>query len=142
MYKLEISLVLYQMPISANGAWITNYIFSFYNEGERLTFQNEMAACVNDGIMHSTDDMVAYDLAGTTPVSVNTSENKITIRYLLIKPELFCERWHNTWDPDQANNMKPIQTYFDTHPDEGSYSFKVFDDEGVDVTSNYTSKRI
>ena len=142
MYKLEISLVLHKMPISTNPAWITNYIFSFYTEEQKASFAQETFNVVADGIMHSLEDAAAYDLAGTEPISVNTFENKITVRYLLIKPELFCERWHNTWDPDQANNMKPIQTYFDTHPDEGSYSFKIFDDEGVDVTSNYTSRRI
>lgn len=137
MYKLEISLVLHQMPIGINGAWITNYIFSFYTDEQKIAFQNETEACINDSIMHSLLDTAAYDLAGTQPVSVNTFENKITIRYLLIKPELFCERFVNDWDPTQANNMAPLKQYFDRNPDQGSYFFKVLDNEGVDVTSTY-----
>jgi hypothetical protein len=125
------------MPIGANGPWITNYIFSLYTDEQRLAFQNETYACVSEGIMHSLDDTIAYDLAGTQPVTVNTFENKFTIRYLLIKPELFCERFVNDWDPSKANNMAPIQDYFNAHPEEGSYSFKVIDDEGVDVTPTY-----
>lgn len=137
MFKLEISLTLHKLPIGATGAWVNNYIFSFFTEEQRTAFFQETAQCVKDGIIHSLEDAAAYELAGTTPLSVNVYDNKVTIRYLLIKPELFCERFVNDWDPTQANNMEPIKKYFDSHPEEGTYTFKVFDDEGVDVTPTY-----
>jgi hypothetical protein len=61
---------------------------------------------------------------------------------LLNDPAKFCESVVNDWDPNGANSLEPIRAYFERYPEEGEYSFKVFNEQGVDVTSDYTSSNI
>ena len=134
MYKLEIKLRLLTQVFVPDPTWIDNYFYSFYTDAQKAKHDEVMQEAVTSGIMHSLKDKDAYDAAGFPPIHIDTETNTLTVNYLLIDPTRFCEAVTNDWDPNSANALEPVRAYFTNHPEEGEYSFKVFDDQGADVT--------
>ena len=137
MYKLEIKLKLLTQVFVPDPTWIENYFYSFYTDAQKAKHDQVMQEAVTNGIMHSLGDVAAYTSAGFMPIHVDTETNVLTVNYLLIDPERFCEAVVNDWDPDGANALEPVRTYFTNHSEEGVYSFKVFDEQGTDVTTTF-----
>jgi hypothetical protein len=137
MYKLEIKLKLLTQVFVPDPTWIANYFYSFYTDAQKVKHDEVMQNAVTNGIMYSLEDVAAYTSAGFQPIHIDTENNVLTVNYLLIDPERFCEEVVNDWDPNGANSLEPIRTYFTNHPEEGEYSFKVFNDQGADVTTTF-----
>jgi hypothetical protein len=134
MYKLEIKLKLLTQVFVPDPTWIDNYFYSFYTDAQKAKHDEVMQEAVTNGIMHSLKDKDAYINVGFPPIHIDTETNTLTVNYLLIDPTRFCEAVTNDWDPNSANALEPVRSYFTNHPEEGEYSFKVFDDQGADVT--------
>jgi hypothetical protein len=137
MFKLEITLTPQNVSIMNDIGWAINYIFSFYTEEQKTQFNVEMEDIVARGNVVSHNDLEAYTTAGVAPMTINTDTNSIVVRYLLNDPEEFCSLFANDWDPLVANNMEPIKSHFDQNPSNGTYSFKIYDSNGGDVTHTY-----
>lgn len=134
MYKLEIKLRLLTQVFVPDPTWIDNYFYSFYTDAQKAKHDEVMQEAVTSGIMHSLKDKAAYESVGFPPIHIDTETNTLTVNYLLIDPTRFCETVTNDWDPNSANSLEPVRAYFTNHPEEGEYSFKVFDEQGTDVT--------
>jgi hypothetical protein len=137
MFKLEITLAPTTVSVVNDIEWAVNYIFSFYTEAQRTQFGIEMADIVSKGIIVPHDDLTVYTGAGVAPMTIDTVTNSIVVRYLLNNPGEFCALFANDWDPAAANNMEPIKSHFDQHPENGTYSFRMYDVNGADVTYAY-----
>ena len=137
MFKLEITLTPKNQTVVDEIAWAVNYIFSFFTEAQRTQFSVEMADMVSKGIIIGYDDLTVYNSAGIAPMTIDTATNSIVVRYLVNSPGDFCAQFVNDWDPDVANNMEPIKSHFDQHPENGTYSFRIYDVNGADVTQAY-----
>jgi hypothetical protein len=137
MYKLEIKLRLLTQVFVPDPTWIDNYFYSFYTDAQKAKHDEVMQEAVTSGIMHSLKDKDAYDAAGFPPIHIDTETNTLTVNYLLIDPSRFCEAVVNDWDPTGANSLEPVRAYFTNHPEEGEYSFKVFDEQGTNVTTTF-----
>ena len=137
MYKLEIKLRLLTQVFVPDPQWIDNYFYSFYTDAQKAKHDEAMQEAVTNGVMYSLKDNEAYESAGFPPLNIDTETNTLTVNYLLIDPQRFCETVNNDWDPNAANSLEPVRAYFNNHPEEGEYSFKVFDNQGVDVTQTF-----
>jgi hypothetical protein len=137
MFKLEITLIPKNQTVVDDIAWAVNYIFGFYTEEQKAQFGVEMADAASKGVIISHDDSNTYMNAGVAPMTIDTATNSIVIRYLLNSPGDFCALFVNDWDPEVANNLEPIQSYFDQNPTAGNYSFRIYDVNGGDVTHAY-----
>jgi hypothetical protein len=139
MFKLEITVTPKNQIVIDDPMLAFNYLFSFYTAEQQAQFGIAMKQITDEGVIisHDTDsDLAIYQAKGVVPLSVDTANNSITVRYLLNKPEVFCGRFVNDWDAATGNNMAPLADYF-SNPVNGSYSFKIYDTNGTDVTATY-----
>ncbi len=110
---------------------IYTYIFAFYNDAQKASYFADLANCVSNGWLTNPDDITAYESAGVEQFSIDLVNNRVTITFLINNVDMVCP---NLFDPPKVG-VNPVKEYFDSHPEEGTYSVRVIDEAGNDITA-------
>jgi hypothetical protein len=113
---------------------IGHYLFSFFSDEERASFEADLAYCVENSWLHPIEDVDYYASFGKQLFKINPETNDLIITYIAHYIENLCS---NLFDPPKVG-VNPIKRFIDENPTEGTYSLVVIDSNGNDVTSTYS----
>ena len=136
MHFIEVRFKSNRVVFSAmTPAQIGHYLLSFFSDEERTSLEADLAYCVENSWLHPTDDVDYYASLGKQMFKVDPETDELTITYIAHYIEHLCA---NLFDPPKVG-INPVKRFIDEHPTEGSYSLSVFDSNGNDVTSLYST---
>lgn len=117
-----------------NVTQIGHYVLSFYSDEEKASFNADLENCYNNAWLHPTHDYDYYAGLGKQVISVDSATNTLKVTYIIHNIDQICP---NLFDPPKVG-LNPFKKYIDENPGEGTYTFKVFDSNGNDVTSEHS----
>lgn len=134
MHILEIKLQQQSVNLAGKTfSEVIGFVMSFYTPAETSSLINDFNRAVSADKIVEQSNSLAYANVGLSPFDVD-SNNVLTMRLIIKDISSICA---DVFDPPNVG-FNPIKKYFDSNPANGSYSLKVFDLSGNDVTVVYS----